>query len=118
MKAGAHLTGLHFIGITSSGVRDDDPNHPWWYRTLMVPFMRETYTDMALMEATVEASALQWTFARPGRLLDETATGNYRVEDGINPPKGVAISRADLAEFVVKCGAQSQWVGAHPTITR
>jgi putative NADH-flavin reductase len=107
-----------FIGITSSGVRDDDLNHPWWYRTFFVPFMKNTYGDMREMESAVEQSTLAWTFVRPGRLSDEPASGNYRVEDGMNPKGGVSISRSDVAEFVISCVEDPHWLRKKPTITQ
>lgn len=114
--AGSGVT--RFIGITSSGVRSDDPHHPWWYRWILVPLMRNTYEDMTRMELTVAASALDWTFVRPGRLVDEPATGVYRVEDGVNPHKGLAVPRGDVADFVLTCASQDCWSRARPTITR
>ncbi|ROP66491.1 NAD(P)-dependent oxidoreductase [Curtobacterium sp. ZW137] len=114
----ATVGGSHrFVGITSSGVRDDDPNHPWWYRSFMVPFMENTYGDMRQMESTLRASDLPWTFVRPGRLLDEAPSGNYRIEDGENPKGGISISRKDVADFVISCADNEHWTRRNPTIT-
>lgn len=118
VTATAGTGSQRFIAITSSGVRSGDPGHPWWYRTFLRPLMRNTYNDMARMESVVAASTLDWTFVRPGRLLDAPATGNYRVEDGTNPPGGVSISRQDLADFVIACIEHDTWNRKHPTITR
>lgn len=119
VSAAARDSGAkRFVGITSSGVRTDDPNHPWWYRTILVPLMRNTYGDMRRMESIIAASSLEWTFVRPGRLLDENATGTYRVEDGTNPRGGVAVPRADVADLVVTCALGPEWSRQHPTITR
>lgn len=107
-----------FIAITSSGVRRNDPNHPWWYRLFLVPVMRKTYNDMVAMEDVITASRLNWTFVRPGRLLDEPATGSYRVEDSANPKGGLAVSRCDVANFTVHCAADEIWSYRNPTITR
>lgn len=41
-------TGPHrFIAITSSGVRHDDPNHPWWYRAFLAPSCERPTTTCA-----------------------------------------------------------------------
>lgn len=116
--AAADTDSHRFIAITSSGVRDDDPDHPWWYRTFLVPFMKNTYGDMRQMEAILHSSDLPWTFVRPGRLLDQPASGDYRVEDGKNPKHGVGIPRSDVADFVVSCADGTRWSRRHPTITR
>lgn len=107
-----------FIGITSSGVRSDDPNHPWWYRAFMVPFMRPTYGDMRQMESIIATSTIAWTLVRPGRLLDEPASGDYRVENGINPRRGVGIPRGDVADFIVAAAEDTTWLSKYPTITK
>ena len=107
-----------FIGITSSGVRDNDPNHPWWYRTLLVPVMRDTYGDMRRMESLIEASNLEWTFIRPARLTDHPATGRFRVEDGTNPSRGVSVPRADVANFAISCITDDTWSMTRPTIAQ
>ncbi|SNT44944.1 NAD(P)-dependent oxidoreductase [Rhodococcoides kyotonense] len=112
-------TGAHrLVAITSSGVRSDDPGHPWWYRRFLVPFMRNTYHDMARMESVVGDSPLDWTFVRPGRLLDEPATGDYRVENEANPAGGIGVPRQDVADFVIACAEDDTWSRKYPTITR
>jgi putative NADH-flavin reductase len=111
-------TPHRFIGITSSGVKENDPNHPWWYRTFLVPAMGETYGDMSRMEAVIEASTLDWTFVRPARLTDDRATGVFRVTDDTNPPHGISIPRGDVADFIISCIGDNTWTRAHPTIAR
>lgn len=118
MVAAAKRVGVRrLVAITSSGVRGNDPHHPWWYRAFLVPLMRATYRDMADLEAVVAASDLDWTVVRPGRLTDAPATGDYRVGDGENPRKGVAIPRQDLARFVVATLDDTRWLHHHPTLT-
>jgi putative NADH-flavin reductase len=55
------------------------------------------------MERIVVASALDWTIARPPRLTNGPRTGRYEVENGHLPGRSAlaAISRADVAEFLV-----------------
>ena len=119
MVAAAETVGVRrLVAITSSGVRADDPHHPWWYRAFLVPLMRATYRDMADLEAVVAASDLDWTVVRPGRLTDAPATGDYRVGDGENPRAGTAIPRQDLARFVVATLDDPRWRHHHPTLTR
>ncbi|WP_033342121.1 NAD(P)-dependent oxidoreductase [Catenuloplanes japonicus] len=104
------------IGITSSGVRADDPHFSAAYRWLVRPIVREQYADMAEMERIVGESAPDWTFVRPGRLLDTPATGAYRVGDGGTPAGGWQITRADLAAFIVAELTERRWSRRFPTI--
>ncbi|GAA4881010.1 NAD(P)-dependent oxidoreductase [Actinomycetospora straminea] len=107
-----------FIGITSAGVRDDDPELALWYRVLVRPLLRELYADMRAMERTVRASSLDWTFVRPVLLLDRDPTGTYRVLDGTTPARGRTITRADLAAFVVGEVDRPRWSRRSPTLAQ
>ncbi|MCG5433344.1 NAD(P)H-binding protein [Mycobacterium sp. MYCO198283] len=107
-----------FVGITSCGVRLDDPGHRWWYRHLLAPLGRSTYADMSDMERLIAASDLEWTFVRPGRLDERQSQGAYRIGDGAIPPGGIGISRSALAQFVVQCATSEEWIRRYPTITR
>ncbi|XVU23630.1 NAD(P)-dependent oxidoreductase [Actinoplanes sp. CA-054009] len=90
-----------YLGITSVGVRHDDPHFSWWYRALVRPLGQDLYADMRRMEDIVRATDLDWTFVRPTYLQDREPTGAYRVTDGITPAGGWKITRGDLARFIV-----------------
>lgn len=105
-----------FIGVTSAGVRDDDPELALWYRLLVRPLLRELYADMSLMEQIVRASHLDWTIVRPVLLLDRDPTDTYRVRDGATPERGRTITRADLARFVVAELDRPRWSRRAPTL--
>jgi putative NADH-flavin reductase len=106
------------VALSSSGARNDDPNHPLWYRAVARTLLRELYTDMRLMEDIVRASGLDWTLVRPTRIVDEPSTGRYRVQVGANPKGGTAITRADLARFVVQAIDGDRWSRTFPTLAR
>ncbi|MGW3959139.1 NAD(P)-dependent oxidoreductase [Amycolatopsis sp. NPDC005003] len=106
------------LALSSSGARQDDPNHPLWYRAVARTLMGELYGDMRLMEDIVRESPLDWTFVRPARIVDEPPTGTYRVEDGVNPKGGTSIPRTDLARFVVQAIDDKHWSRRFPTIAR
>ena len=115
--AGMEIAGVErLVAVTSSGVRLDDPHHPWWYRILARTAMRECYGDMRRMEEIVRASGVDYTFVRPARLVDEPATGTVRIVDGANPPHGLRVTRADLARFVVEELTARRWSRAAPTV--
>jgi putative NADH-flavin reductase len=64
--------------------------------------LRSVLADSRRMEGLVEASSdLEWTIVRPPRLTNGAHTGHYRVAAGELPRGGGAISRSDLANFVL-----------------
>ncbi len=58
--------------------------------------------DAAAMEKVFEQSGLDWTMVRPPELTDKPHTGNYRVREGHLPRFGFKISRANVADFMIK----------------
>jgi putative NADH-flavin reductase len=58
--------------------------------------------DSAAMEDVFAGSGLDWTIVRPPELTDKPYTGNYRVREGHLPRFGFKISRADVADFMIK----------------
>jgi putative NADH-flavin reductase len=58
--------------------------------------------DASAMEQRFEESKLDWTMVRPPRLTDKPFTGKYRVREGHMPHFGFSISRADVADCMIK----------------
>ena len=58
--------------------------------------------DSAAMEGVFEKSALEWTMVRPPELTNRPYTGRYRVREGHLPRFGFKISRADVANFMIR----------------
>lgn len=68
---------------------------------LKATLFRQMVPDMAGMETEVSQSDLDWTIVRPPRLTNGPARHAYRVADGNLPKGGFAISRADVAHFMI-----------------
>ena len=60
--------------------------------------------DAGEMESIIAKSGLDWTLVRPPQLTNKPATGKYRTTIGHLPPFGFNISRADVADFMIKAG--------------
>jgi putative NADH-flavin reductase len=58
--------------------------------------------DSSAMERLIGESDLDWTIVRPPELIDKPYSGRYRVREGHLPRFGFRISRADVADFMVK----------------
>ncbi len=102
------ITAMQRNGVTrvfaiSSAGAEDDPNMNFFARRIVMPFLlKNVLVDMRRMEQLFEASGLVYTIVRPGRLTDGPRTGLYRANDRFVPEGGSAISRADVADFMVR----------------
>jgi putative NADH-flavin reductase len=64
--------------------------------------LRDHYADLAVMEDELRASRLNWTAVRPPRLTDKPLTGTYRTALGHNLRGGMSVSRADVADLMLR----------------
>lgn len=69
------------------------------------------YADLAAMEDVVRASGLDWTIARPPKLTDKALTGTYRTALDQNVRGGWSISRADVADLMLRALDRPETVG-------
>lgn len=65
-------------------------------------FFPRTVADASAMERVFAESELDWTMVRPPELTDKPYTGKYRVREGQLPRFGFKISRADVADCMIK----------------
>jgi len=69
---------------------------------LFTPKVKATFADQVKQEQFVRPSDLDWTLVRPARLIDEPAKGTYLVGDPLKIGLYSKISRADVADFLLK----------------
>lgn len=86
------------------------------YRLLVRPLLRavlrRAYEDMERMESDLRTSGIDWTVVRPPQLTDGPPTGRYRTAVGHSLRRGYRISRADLAEEMLRVVADPATVRA------
>ena len=70
-----------------------------------------TVADASAMERVFAKSGLDWTMVRPPELTNKPYTGRYRVRDGYLPIFGLNISRADVADFMIKTAENHSSIG-------
>lgn len=58
--------------------------------------------DASEMERIFAESELDWTMVRPPELTDKPYTGRYRVREGHLPRFGFKVSRADVADYMIR----------------
>jgi putative NADH-flavin reductase len=85
---------------------DHDPAEGFVTRHVLTPaikaFLRDHYADLALMEDDLRESGLDWTSLRPPRLTNGRRTGVYRTALDQNLRRGLSISRADVADCMLR----------------
>ncbi|SEL99847.1 NAD(P)-dependent oxidoreductase [Streptacidiphilus jiangxiensis] len=98
------------IGTVASPARPNPPRYDegdgFVMRHVLNPMvkrvLRDHYADLATMEDEVRASRLDWTIIRPPQLTDKPLTGAYRTAYGQNLRGGTKISRADVADLMLR----------------
>jgi putative NADH-flavin reductase len=93
------------IAVTAAGAGDGWQRLSWPLRTLMKPFiwpirLAKTAQEELIVQSSREM-VREWIIVRPPRLTDKPATGHYRVGQDFTLGLSAAISRADLAAFML-----------------
>lgn len=91
-----------FLCVSANGL---EPG-PWWQKVIAKVFLhrafRELYADLWRMEAVVKQSDRDWTIVRPPMLTDAPRTGIYMEAINKHVPHGFRISRANVADYMLK----------------
>lgn len=69
------------------------------------------FDDKASQEKATAESGLEWVIVRPLTLTDGGKTGKYRVGEKLDVNLESNISRADVADFMLKCLKDDRWLG-------
>jgi len=114
-KADEHLLQQFAVALTSAMVHSEVKrvvvaSVAFLFKDAVVPpayllgrlLFPHTVADASAMERVFGESNLDWTMVRPPELTDKPYTGRYRVREGHLPPFGFKISRADVADFMIK----------------
>ena len=87
------------VVLSAAGVGESWGQVPLPARVMFKTLLRNIHADHTAQEAIVTASSLDWTLVRPGILNDDPASGRVVAT---NEARVERISRADLAEFLVR----------------
>jgi putative NADH-flavin reductase len=110
LTSGMHQAGVRRVVVESTA---------FLFKDSIIPptnlfgrlFFPDVTRDAGEMENIFRKSGLDWTMVRPPRLTDQPRTGKYRVLEGHLPRFGFAISRADVADFMIKAGENGVSIG-------
>ena len=116
-----HHGPRRLIVVSNSGMHVDDEDGPMT-RHLVKPILRRVlrhaFADMRRMEGRVRTSGLDWTIVRPPMLTNGLHTANYRTALDRNLRGGTTISRADLADQLLRCLTDDRTVHATVAVGR
>ena len=114
--------GVRRLACVSSSAVDvhPDPTESWLFEKVLQPYVvngigKTTYDDMRAMEAIVSASDLDWTVVRPSGLFTAGIVSDYRVSAS-DHLSGRYTSRADLADFLLRLAAGTEFVRETPEV--
>ena len=111
-------TGVkRLISVTGFGAGDSRNRGGCVYQTAFNLFLRRAYDDKDDQEDLIQDSGLDWVIARPVILTNGSRTGRYRVLVEPRSWRIGFISRADVADFLVKQIDDDACLGKTPVLT-
>jgi uncharacterized protein YbjT (DUF2867 family) len=109
-----------FVCQTAWGVGDSKENPglagSFFMKVVVPPLLRDEYADKEAQERVIRESSLRWTIVRPMILTNGPWTNDYRVNVELKPGRQPYISRADVADFLVRQLADAAFVHKTPAI--
>ena len=106
------------IVLTGFGAGDSWGYNSFPVKLLFTLLLKAVYADKNEQEQLVAGGYPRWEIVRPGRLTNGAMTGHYRVLDNLEEGMRVgAISRADVAHFMVVQAEHPTYLGKYPALT-
>jgi putative NADH-flavin reductase len=92
-----------FVCITGIGAGDSKGHGGFLYDRIIQPLLlNEIYKDKTRQEEVVKKSGLDWTIVRPAMLTNGPRTGSFRVLTNLTGVTASKVSRADVAEYILR----------------
>lgn len=91
-----------------------------WVLPLMLSLFPKTkamFADKVRQEQIVRQSDLDWVIIRPARLIDGPQRGKYKVGNHLSIDMNAKITRADVADFILKQVSDNSYVHQVPRIS-
>ncbi len=107
------------ISLTGAGVADAEDAPKLWNKAITLLLKRlqpDVLADAEAHAEAIRASGLDWTIVRGPRLTEGPKRGSYRV-GYVGKGTGATISRADLADFMLKQATDDTYVHKAPVVS-
>ena len=112
-------TGVkRLIAVTGFGAGDSRGSMSLFERVPFRLLLGRAYDDKDVQERQIRGSALDWTIVRPGMLTNGARTGRYQVLVAPGAWRNGAISRADVADFLVRQIEDRAFIHQAPVLAR
>ena len=104
------------ICVTGYGAGDSRASISCMQRLPFQIVFGRAYDDKSLQEQLIKESELDWTIARPGVLTSGPRTGHYQILSEASQWRNGIISRADVAEFLVRQIGDQTYIRKAPVL--
>ena len=104
------------ICVTGFGAGDSRASISCLQRLPFQIVFARAYDDKSLQEQLIKESELDWTIARPGVLTSGPRTGHYQILSEASQWRNGIISRADVAEFLVRQIGDQTYIRKAPVL--
>jgi putative NADH-flavin reductase len=110
--------GQRLICVTGIGAGDSKGHGGFLYDRIFKPLLLKTiYADKDIQEDAIRKSDIDWVIARPAGLTNGPKTRKYRVLTNLNGVTSGRISRADVADFIIREISEKKYTGQTPLLT-
>jgi putative NADH-flavin reductase len=105
------------VAVTGIGAGDSRGHGGLLYDAIVFPLvLKRIYNDKDVQEQMIRASGLDWTIVRPGLLRSAPATGRARALTDPRDWRAGSVTRADVADFLVREAFERRFVGQTPLL--
>lgn len=106
------------IVLTGFGAGESWSYNSFPMKILFTLLLKAVYADKGEQERLIAGAYSSWEIVRPGRLTNGSMTGRYRVLDELVERMRVgAISRSDVAHFMVAQAEHPTYLGKYVALT-
>jgi len=104
------------ISVTGFGAGDSRASIPLLQKVPFEVVFGRAYADKSAQERLIKESGLDWTIARPGILTNGPRTRGYKILAEPQQWRNGVISRADVADFLVRQIADRAYLHKAPVL--
>jgi len=90
------------VFLSAFGVGETFKQADFIQRIIFKVFLRNIYADKSNADDQIRRSTLEWTLVYPVLMTDTPGTGKYKVGEKLEMKGMPTISRADVAEFMLR----------------
>jgi uncharacterized protein YbjT (DUF2867 family) len=110
IKAMGKVGARRVVCVTLLGTGRSRRNASFFYREVILRVLAPMVPDKEAQERVLIESGLDWSVVRPPRFAGRRKHGNLRIIEEASRGRVGHVVRADLARFLLECGASDQYL--------